>query len=147
MLIPILVSILLILLVFLLFMARRPRQSVLYFTGPHSTGKTAAILCLLGIPNKTVTTLSDHRIFFKNKEIIEIVPDDNTNEFIKKFRLNKQDKFVFFVKNEQEFESFPDLSIFNISFVLWEKTEERNNKRLFYLNESREKLENLVKTL
>lgn len=147
MLIEILVTFLLVILVFLIYLARKPKQSKLYFVGPHSTGKTAAMLCLSGLESKTVTTLVDHKTLYKDKEITELVPYDDTNDFIKKFRLNEHDIFIFFVKNEQELESFPDLSNFKIKFVMWIKNDEKNNKNIVYLDESKENLINLMNSL
>lgn len=147
MLIPIVVTIALIILVILIYLIRKPTQSRICFVGPHCSGKTSAMLSLAGIPNKTVTTLADHQIVFKNKEILEIVPDDSTNDFIKKFRLSEGETYVFFVKNEEEFESFPDLSGFKIIFVLWQKEDEKTGKNLTYLDESKEKLAQLLSSL
>lgn len=141
---PILIAIFCVIFAYVLFLLTKQKNSRICFVGPHSTGKTISLLSLLGAENKTVTTLVDHRIFYKNREIFEIVPNDKTNDFPEKYQLNSNDKFVFFVKNEEEVESFPDCSDFNITFVMWKKTEEKKRKDIVYLEESREKLKNLV---
>ena len=83
----------------------------------------------------------------KNKEITELVPNDSTNEFEKKFRLNNQDTFVFFIKNEQEYDSFPELSETKIKFVMWKKTNDKSHKNIIYLDESRDNLIKLINSL
>ena len=97
MLVEILITSLLVIFAILIYLIRKPNNSKIYFVGPHSTGKTESLLSLNNIESKTVTTLADHKIIFKNKEITELVPNDSTNEFEKKFRLNNQDTFVFFI--------------------------------------------------
>lgn len=142
--IELLITVLCVTLVYILFLATRKKNSKLFFVGPRSTGKTLALLSLLGLENKTVTTLSNHRIMYKNVEIFEVVPEDQAVDFAKKFRLNTEDKFIFFLKNMEELDSFPDLTEFDITFVMWKKTTEKAKKNVVYLEESREKLRDLI---
>lgn len=144
MLVLVLVAILVIVLARLLVRARWQSTAKIYFVGPHGSGKTVSILNLLGFSSETVTTLSDHRVLYNNKEIVELVPDGATQDFLRKFHINADDKFVFFVKNEEEMDAFPDCSPFNVTFVMWRKTESRSRSDLVYLEESREKLRDLV---
>ncbi|KAM0681356.1 hypothetical protein GINT2_000556 [Glugoides intestinalis] len=142
--IELIITLLCVSLLYFVFLATRKKSSKLFFVGPRSTGKTLALLSLIGLENKTVTTLSSHRIMYKNVEIFEVVPDDQVVDFAKKFGLNKDDKFIFFLKNLEELESFPDLKEFDITFVMWKKTAEAPRKNIIYLEESREKLRDLI---
>lgn len=132
--------------VFVRYLVRNVKRpaSKICFVGPHGTGKTVSILNLLGLSNRTVTTLADHKILYNGREIVELVPDNSTQDFLRKFHLTSDDKFVFFVKNEEEMDAFPDCSPFNVVFVMWKKTENRSRNDLVYLGESREKLRDLV---
>lgn len=144
MLVLVLVTILIIILVrFLIRSIKRPAPRI-YFVGPHGAGKTASILSLLGFSNNTVTTLSDHKVLYNGREIVELVPDDSTQDFLRKFHLNSDDRFVFFVKNEEEMDVFPDCSPFHVTFAMWKKTGSKPRGDLVYLEESREKLRDLV---
>ncbi|ELA42021.1 uncharacterized protein VICG_00868 [Vittaforma corneae ATCC 50505] len=142
--ISIIIAILCVIVAYMAFLVMRPKDVRICFVGPHSTGKTVSLLSLLGLDNKTVTTLASHRVIYKNKEIFELVPDESNRDFVDKYQLNPNDKFVFFVKNEEEIDSFPDCSGFDIVFVMWKKTKDKKRKDLIYLDESREKLKDLI---
>lgn len=144
--IPILITICLVLLGYAVFFFTRPKTVRICFVGPHSTGKTVSLLSLLNLNNKTVTTLSNHRILYKNKEIFELIPDDSSEDFIRKFHINPEDKFVFFLKNEEELEAFPDCSPFDVTFVLWKKSEEKS-REVLYLQEDSDRLKELISKL
>lgn len=144
MILVIVVTILCLFMAYALFFLFSKKQTRICFVGPHATGKTQAMLSLLGIENKTVTTISNHRIIYKDIEIFELVPDDNVLDFTKKFHLDTENKFIFFVKNLEEIEAFPDCSLFNITFVLWKKTDIKKRKDVVYLEESRENLRDLI---
>lgn len=144
MLIEFLITSLLLIFAIALCMFRTPKLSKIYFVGPHSTGKTEALLKIAGSDNKTVTTLVDHKVLFKGKELVELIPNDDTNDFIKKFRLNQHDAFIFFIKNEQELSSFPDLTNFKIKFAMWKKASDKTDQNVIYLDESRDNLLNLI---
>lgn len=142
--ISIIIAILCVIAAYMVFLVTRPRAVRICFVGPHSTGKTASLLSLLGLDNKTVTTLASHKVIYNNKEIFEIVPDESSKDFAEKYQLNASDKFVFFVKNEEEMDSFPDCSAFDIVFVMWKRTDDKKRKDVVYLDESRERLKELV---
>lgn len=144
MLLQIIVSVFCVSICILLYSRFKRSHPKIFFIGPHGTGKTSSILSLLGLTNKTVTTLSNHRVIYKNREIIELVPDDETMDFMSKFHLNTSDTYVFFVKNEEEIDEFPDVSPFKIKFVLWKKMEVKNRKDLIYLEESSKNLRDLI---
>lgn len=140
----ILVAILVIVLAQVLAKGTWRQTAKIYFVGPHGTGKTVSILSLLGLSSETVTTLSDHKVLYNNREIVELIPDDTTQDFIRRFHLNSDDRFVFFVKNEEEMDAFSDCSPFNVTFVMWKKTESKSRSDLVYLEESQERLRDLV---
>lgn len=117
---------------------------IIFFVGPHGTGKTLSMLNLLDLPNKTVTTTVNHKIIYKNKEIYELVPSDDITDFFRKFHITADDNFVFFVKNEEEIDTFPDCSPFQITFVIWKKVDKKSRKDLVYLDESKEKLKDFL---
>lgn len=127
----------------------KKRTKKVYFVGPHCSGKTLSIAKLMNIPNKTVTTLSDSRVLINSTEVIECVQNDFTQDFVSKFHINSLDRFIFFVKNEEEMRLFPDLSGFDVKFVMWKKTEQKKesekNPNIIYLQESVDKLIPLIK--
>lgn len=143
---PIIITIFLVAIAYAIFFFTRPKTVRICFVGPHSTGKTVSLLSLLDLNNKTVTTLSNHRILYKNKEIFELVPDESSEDFTRRFHINPDDKFVFFLKNEEELEAFPDCTPFDVTFVLWKKSEEKC-KDVLYLQESSDKLKELISKL
>lgn len=128
---------------YIIFRLTRPKTTRICFVGPHSTGKTRALLSLLALTNSTVATLSNHKVLYKDKEVFEIVPNERKSDFAERYGLNASDKFVFFLKNEEEMETFPDCKDFNMTFVMWKKSD-KERKGVVYLDESRENLRNLV---
>lgn len=140
----ILVALLVILITYIFVKNIRKPNKKIFFVGPHNTGKTTSILQLLGLSKSTVTTLSNHSIIYKGREITELVPDDETHDFLKKFSLNLDDTYIFFVKNEEEMNDFPDCTPFKVKFVMWKKVENKQRKDIIYLDETREKLIDLI---
>lgn len=147
MLVPILVTVLIGVITLVIFLMRSSQAKQIFFVGPHSTGKTEAILALQGLSNSTVTTLASHKIILKDMEVYEIVPKDTEEAFIEKFGLNKEDSFVFFLKNAEEIEEFPDLSGIQVEFVIWKKNVNKNNKNVIYLEESKDNLIKLLRSI
>jgi len=137
-------ALLVIIIVSILVKGLKRAPKPVYFVGPHGSGKTVSILSLQSLPNKTVTTTINHKIFYKNREIYELVPDDSAQDFFRKFHINPDGNYVFFVKNEEELDSFPDCSPYNITFVIWKKVETKSRKDLIYLDESPEQLKKVI---
>lgn len=137
-------ALLIVVLTYIILKYFRKTKKRIYFVGPHGTGKTASILDLLGLSKSTVTTLSNHSIVYKGREITELVPDDDTHDFLKKFSLNTSDNYIFFIKNEEEVNEFPDCTPFKVKFVMWKKVENKLRKDIIYLDESRERLIDLI---
>lgn len=128
----------------ILLRIRRRRHKKIYFIGPHCSGKTSSIVKLLNLPNNTVSTLCTHRTIVGNTEIIELVQNDLSKDFINKFHINGIDQFIFFVKNEEELDYFPNLDGFDVKFVKWLKSESKSRKNLIYLDEDPKRLRSLL---
>lgn len=123
---------------------QRPARRI-HFVGPHCAGKTEATARLLGLPNRTVPTLGSHTTRVGQTEIVECVQDDLTPDFVNRFHINGTDRFIFFVKNEEEMRLFPDLTGFDVKFVMWRKMPEKKSTNLTYLDESVSNLLPLLK--
>lgn len=129
----------------MVMLQRRTPARRIHFVGPHCAGKTEATARLLGLPNRTVPTLGSHTTRLGQTEIVECVQDDLTPDFVNRFHINGTDRFIFFVKNEEEMRLFPDLTGFDVRFVMWKKMDEKKNTNLIYLDESVNNLLPLLK--
>lgn len=142
---------------------KRCHNKKVYFVGPRQTGKTTAINAMLadnsdeviGVKDRTVPTTKSHRVTFKvksssilrtinNFEIIEKHDFVNIKDF-KHFSINTRDKYIFFIKNSDE--TYPALSGFDVTFVMWKKDKEESNKNIVYLQEDATKLFELIYAL
>ncbi|OQS54451.1 hypothetical protein EHP00_1312 [Ecytonucleospora hepatopenaei] len=141
--------------------SRKKKCRKIFFVGPRKTGKTTAINAMLdesgenyiGMKKKTVPTRKDHRVVFKPKktfnfittlnnfEIIEKHQKDDEDD-IKKFSINSTDKYIFFIKDDQEV--YPALAGFDVTFVKWQKCSDHKNKYVTYLEENPMKLFELI---
>ncbi|KAI4292450.1 hypothetical protein PAPHI01_1724 [Pancytospora philotis] len=135
------------LVVFVTAYALFPRKSHrrVYFVGPHCSGKTESIARLLGLGNPTVSSLTSNSFVVGRTEIVECLQDNLSQDFVNKFHINPIDKFVFFVKNEEEMGFFPDLTGFDICFVMWRKCPNKISTQLVYLDEDHSKLAALIR--
>ncbi|KAI5179496.1 hypothetical protein PAEPH01_2668 [Pancytospora epiphaga] len=127
----------------LLTQGRRGKR--VYFVGPHCSGKTESIVRLLSLDNRTVPTIGSHTTMLHGVEVVDCAPNDLSRDFVNKFNINNIDRFIFFVKNEEEMSFFPDLSEFDVKFVMWKKADKKDNPRLIYLDESPNKILSLIK--
>lgn len=129
-----------------LFTTRRGgRKPKVKFIGPHCSGKTSAIFRLCGIDGSTVPTLGQHSYMYDGLEIVECPPSEASDFFIR-FHIEPGSRHVFFVKNEEDLQHFPDLTGYNIVFVTWRRMEgSRGAKNQVCLDESADKLRQLVK--
>lgn len=130
----------------LLFTPATARKRV-YFVGPHCSGKTESIASILALKNPTVPSLSPHTVVANGVEIVDTVQKNLSYDFINKFHINTVDTFLFFVKNEEEMGSFPDLEPFKVKFVMWRRPKNSSKERvsnLVYLEESPDKLVKLI---
>ncbi|KAL6120321.1 hypothetical protein NUSPORA_02963 [Nucleospora cyclopteri] len=132
------------------FQRKKMKVKRVFFVGPRGTGKTSAICDILlnNVPSeqmepvmRMVPTLEQHTAKINNLEIVECTATDDKND-LKKFHINGRDKFIFFVKNEDEV--FPALDGFDVHFVIWKKMKEHHRKDLTYLDESGVKLIDLL---
>lgn len=129
-----------------LFWMRRSSHRHVCFVGPHASGKTTALLKLADLDNKTVTSLRNFTVRLKNVDISEIVPNESAIDFTTRFSINPFDRFIFFIKNEEEMKFFPDCSVFDITFVMWFKDTEsaRSEQDVIYLDENPDELKSLI---
>lgn len=122
----------------------------IYFVGPRSTGKTTAICSILLHVNdkkirqikRTVPSRETHLTTINNLEIVEVQQSEEEND-IKKFSINGRDRFIFFMKSSGE-ETYPSLSGFDVTFVVWKKTAQKTRKDIVYLEEDPMKIIELI---
>ena len=146
---PIALFVLTILILFL-FKRRITRNSdkrKIFFVGPRSSGKTTAIKGILkqkgedkGI-DKTVPTTAKHVAKLNDLEIIEKQQNEGSDD-ISKFAINGRDKYIFFLRDDDT--EYPALAGFDVTFVLWKKTQQKMRKNIIYLEEDASKLIELI---
>lgn len=78
------------------------------------------------------------------KEIIEITMNKNISDALINYKLDCRDTLFIFIKNQKQAELFPNLAPFKATLLFWEKTESKICKNLVYLEESIEKLRDLI---
>ncbi len=145
MLYAILIAILIVLITVFSIGKSSKRSKEVFFVGPHCSGKTEAIVAMLGLDISTVPSLISHSVIVDGVKITEIPQRNDKKEFIDKFRIEEKKQYVFFIKNEEEFENFPVLRDFNVKFVFWRKESRKTNKDIFYLDESPNKLKEFIR--
>ncbi|KAI5152049.1 hypothetical protein ENBRE01_2529 [Enteropsectra breve] len=126
---------------------KSPRKQRFFFTGPRCSGKTEALVALLGMESKTVSSLQGHSTILPGGKILvtELIEDTHSTDFLARFHINDKEQFVYFIKNTEEIEDIPDLSGLKVKLVYWKKySGDYKSKRVHYLEESKDSLLNLL---
>ncbi|ORD97883.1 hypothetical protein A0H76_872 [Hepatospora eriocheir] len=132
------------------------KENKVYFVGKRSTGKTRAIIDIiekqrhsdLAIkPRETVPTTKDTEyksqdIKINNLKLCEYTPNINEPDTLNRFRINTRDTFIFFLRDQNEF--YPMLAGFDIKYVYWKKTENKERDDVTYLDEDSTKLLEMI---
>lgn len=128
---------------------KNQRRKKVYFVGPRSSGKTTAICKILMNSNnkeiktikRTVPTLETSHTILNDLEIVEVKQSEDDDP-VTKFSINCTDKFIFFIKNNDDI--YPELNGFDVTFVIWLKTANHTRKDIIYLDENPKKLIELI---
>jgi len=132
--------------IIILIIAVRPRRNTkVYFIGPRSSGKTSAIIKLMGSECKTVPTISTHSIVLGNRTIIELPENRNSQNFQIRYGIVPGEKYIFFMREEDE--EVPKQPGMKIQFVKWrgQANETKGDDDVVYLEESVDRLKQLLK--
>ena len=128
------------------FLSRKhSRVSRVLFVGPRGSGKTEAIARLLNKPNETLPTLGTHKYRYNGVEIEE-VPPVKSPEFFHSFGFGVDARNIFFVRNIQEVQDYPDVDGLDVTYVLWKRQAPPAEKipNIVLLDESSAKLAALL---
>lgn len=114
------------------------RICFVYWHNPDPLGSSFVSLL------KFFNSEKNRKLNSKSKEILELKVDSSIISNLIDHRISAKDILYIFIKNEQELELIPSLAPFKTKFLIWEKSTEKSCKNLIYIDESIEKLKQMI---